>query len=171
MRGEMGHKEHKEISPRTVNCAVLTISDSRTEANDESGRLIVKALEDNGHRVKAYSLLKNNADDIGNRLAELLADEAVEVVITSGGTGASHRDVTVETVLSILDKKLDGFGELFRQLTYHEIGTPSIMSRALGGIARGKVILCLPGSTGAARLALEKIILPELGHLVHEATR
>ena len=167
----MGHKEHKEISPQTVNCAVLTISDSRTEANDESGRFIIKALEDSGHRVTARGIIRNSADTIGNRLAELLADDAVDVIITSGGTGASHRDVTVETVNPILEKKLDGFGELFRYLTYQEIGTPSIMSRALGGIARGKVILCLPGSTGAARLALEKIILPELGHLVHEATR
>jgi molybdenum cofactor biosynthesis protein B len=167
----MGHKEHKEISPQTVNCAVLTISDSRTEANDESGRFIIKALEGSGHRVTARGIIRNNADIIGNRLAELLADDAVDVIITSGGTGASHRDVTVETVNPILEKKMDGFGELFRYLTYQEIGTPSIMSRALGGIARGKVILCLPGSTGAARLALEKIILPELGHLVHEATR
>ncbi|MES0278141.1 MAG: molybdenum cofactor biosynthesis protein B [Dehalococcoidales bacterium] len=167
----MGHKEHKDISPRTVNCAVLTISDSRTEATDESGRFIIKALEDSGHRVTARGIIRNSADTIGNRLAELLADDAVEVIITSGGTGASHRDVTVETVNPILEKKMDGFGELFRYLTYQEIGTPSIMSRALGGIARGKVILCLPGSTGAARLALEKIILPELGHLVHEANR
>ena len=167
----MGHKEHKEISPRTVNCAVLTISDSRTEATDESGRYIIKALEDSGHRVTARGIIRNSADTIGNRLAELLANDAVEVIITSGGTGASHRDVTVETVNPILEKKMDGFGELFRYLTYQEIGTPSIMSRALGGIARGKVILCLPGSTGAARLAMERIILPELGHLVHEATR
>ncbi len=167
----MGHKEHKDISPRTVNCAVLTISDSRTEATDESGRFIIKALEGSGHRVTARGIIRNSADTIGNRLAELLADDAVEVIITSGGTGASHRDVTVETVNPILEKKLDGFGELFRYLTYQEIGTPSIMSRALGGIARGKVILCLPGSTAAARLALEKIILPELGHLVHEANR
>ena len=167
----MGHKEHKEISPRTVNCAVLTISDSRTETNDESGRIITKALEDSGHRVMARGILHNNADIISNRLAELLADETVEVIITSGGTGASHRDITVETVNPILDKKLDGFGELFRHLTFLEIGSPSVMSRALGGISRGKVILCLPGSTGAARLAMERIILPELGHLVHEATR
>jgi molybdenum cofactor biosynthesis protein B len=167
----MGHKEHKDISPQTVNCAVLTISDSRTEANDESGRFIIKALEDSGHRVTARGIIRNSADIISNRLAELLADDAVDVIITSGGTGASHRDVTVETVNPILEKKLVGFGELFRYLTYQEIGTPSIMSRALGGIARGKVILCLPGSTAAARLALEKIILLELGHLVHEANR
>ncbi len=167
----MGHKEHKDISPQTVNCAVLTISDSRTEANDESGRFIIKALEDSGHRVTGRGIIRNSADIIGNRLAELLADDAVDVIITSGGTGASHRDVTVETVNPILEKKLVGFGELFRYLTYQEIGTPSIMSRALGGIARGKVILCLPGSTAAARLALEKIILLELGHLVHEANR
>ncbi|MES0328975.1 MAG: molybdopterin-binding protein, partial [Dehalococcoidales bacterium] len=102
----MGHKEHKDISPRTVNCAVLTISDSRTEATDESGRFIIKALEDSGHRVTARGIIRNSADTIGNRLAELLVDDAVEVIITSGGTGASHRDVTVDTVSPMLEKRL-----------------------------------------------------------------
>ena len=102
---------------------------------------------------------------------EWLGQEGLQVIITSGGTGVSHRDVTIETVLPILEKKLDGFGELFRSLSYQEIGTASIMSRAIAGVAGGKVILCLPGSLGAANLAMDRIILPEIGHMVREATR
>ena len=167
----MSYQEHKEKAPKSVSCAVLTISDSRTERDDESGKLIRQRLNDSGHRVTAYAILKNEADSIKHRICELLQQDDVQVIITSGGTGASHRDVTVETVSPILEKKLDGFGELFRFLSYQEIGTSSIMSRAIGGVAGGKVILCLPGSSGAANLAMEKIILPEIGHLVREATR
>jgi len=163
--------EHKEKAPRSVSCAVLTISDSRTEQDDDSGRLIRQKLTENGHQVVFYAILKDEADSIKNKIYELLSQEELQVIITNGGTGASHRDITVETISPILEKKLDGFGELFRFLTYQEIGTASIMSRAIGGVARGKVILCLPGSPGAAKLAMDKIILPELGHMVREATR
>jgi len=150
---------------------VLIVSDTRTEENDESGRLIRQKLSQNGHRVMAYSILKNEAGSIREKLDELLGQAELQVIITSGGTGVSHRDVTVETISPILEKKLDGFGELFRFLTYQEIGATSIMSRATAGVARGKVILCLPGSLGAVTLAMDKIILPEIGHLVREATR
>ena len=167
----MSYQEHKQKAPQSVNCAVLTISDSRTEQDDESGRLIRQRLSDNGHRVMSYAILKNEADSIEKKIYELLGQEELQVIITSGGTGASHRDITVETILPILEKKLDGFGELFRLLTYREIGTPSIMSRAVAGVVRGKVILCLPGSSGAANLAMDRIILPEIGHMVREATR
>ena len=167
----MTYLEHKEKAPRSVSCAVLTISDSRTEQDDDSGRLIRQKLTENGHQVVFYAILKDEADSIKNKIYELLSQEELQVIITNGGTGASHRDITVETVNSILEKKLDGFGELFRFLTYQEIGTASIMSRAIGGVARGKIILCLPGSPGAAKLAMDKIILPELGHMVREATR
>jgi len=167
----VSYHEHKEKAPKSVNCAVLIISDSRTEANDESGALIKQKLSENGHRVMFYSILKNEAGAIEKKIYELLEQEELQVIITSGGTGASHRDVTVETIYPILEKKMDGFGELFRFLSYQEIGTGSIMSRAVGGVARGKVILCFPGSIGAARLAMDKIILPEIGHLVREATR
>jgi len=119
----------------------------------------------------AYAILKNEAESIKQKICELLGQEELQVIITSGGTRVSHRDITVETIHSILEKELDGFGELFRFLSYGEIGTASIMSRAIGGVVRGKVILCLPGSLGAAELAMEKIILPEIGHLVREATR
>ena len=167
----MSYQEHKRQAPQSVSCAVLTISDRRTEQDDESGRLINQKLTQNGHRVIAYSILKNEAEAIRKKIDELLRQEELQVIIASGGTGVSHRDVTVETISPILEKKLDGFGELFRFLAYQEIGTGSIMSRAMAGVVGGKVILCLPGSLGAANLAMDQIILPEIGHLVREATR
>jgi molybdenum cofactor biosynthesis protein B len=115
--------------------------------------------------------LKNETDSIQKKIYELLKEEALQAIIAIGGTGVSRRDVTIETIYPILEKKLDGFGELFRFLTYSEIGTGSIMSRAIAGVARGKVIFCLPGSPEAGKLAMDKLILPELGHLVMEATR
>jgi len=154
-----------------VGCAVLTISDSRTERDDESGRLIKEKLGQNGHEVRSYSIIKDEVDAIKEKISGLLKEDGLQVIITSGGTGVSRRDVTVEAVTSILKKELAGFGELFRFLTYQELGTASIMSRALAGVVKGKVIICLPGSLGAARLAMDKIILPEIGHLVREATK
>jgi molybdenum cofactor biosynthesis protein B len=167
----MGYHEHKESALRSVNCAVLTISDSRTEQDDESGGLIKRRLGENGHQVVYYGVLKNDATAIKNKIRELLEQAELQVIIASGGTGVSHRDITVDTVGPVLEKRLDGFGELFRYLTYQEIGTGSIMSRAMAGVARGKVIICLPGSLGAVTLAMDRIILPEIGHLVREATR
>jgi len=167
----VGYQEHKQKAPQSVSCAVLTISDSRTEQDDESGKLIKQRLSDNGHRVMSYSILKNEADSIKKKIYELLRQEELQVIITSGGTGVSHRDITVETISPILEKKLDGFGELFRFLSYQEISTTSIMSRAIAGVTGGKIILCLPGSPEAAKLAMDKVILPEIGHLVREATR
>jgi len=167
----MGYHEHKHKSLRSVTCAVIIISGTRTEQNDESGKLITQALENNDHKVTSFSILKNDAASILKKLDQLLGEESLQVIITSGGTGASHLDITIETITPTLDKKLDGFGELFRFLTYQEIGTGSIMSRAMAGVVRGKVVICLPGSVEAVRLAMEKIILPEIGHLVREATR
>jgi len=167
----MSYREHKKESPQSVSCAVLIISDSRTEQTDESGKFLKQTLSQNGHRVLAYAILKNDAEAIERKIRELLRQEGLQVIITSGGTGISHRDITVETVSSIMEKKLDGFGELFRSLSYQEIGTASIMSRAVAGVVGGKIIICLPGSLGAAKLAIEKIILPEIGHMVREVTR
>jgi molybdenum cofactor biosynthesis protein B len=167
----LSHLEHRAASPQSVTCAVLTISDSRTEQDDESGKLYKEQLSQNGHKILAYALLKNDAAAIRQKITELLKQNGLQVIITSGGTGVSHRDVTVETVSAMLEKKLDGFGELFRSLSYQEIGTSSILSRAVAGVIQGKVILSLPGSLGATKLAIEKIILPEIGHMVREATR
>ena len=167
----MGYQEHKEKAPQSVSCAVLTISDTRTEQDDDSGRLIKQKLSQNGHQVLSYAILKDEVNSIKKKIYELVRQEELQVIITNGGTGVSHRDITIETIYPLLEKELDGFGELFRFLTYQEMGTASIMSRAAGGVAKGKVILCLPGSPGAANLAMDKIILPEIGHLVWEATR
>lgn len=167
----MSHLEHKGLSPKAVTCAVLVISDSRTEKTDESGKYLVEKMENSGHTVVDYTLLKNDSSAIKQKLEDLLSQEELQVIITSGGTGVSMRDVTVETVTPMLDKMLDGFGELFRTLSYMEIGTASIMSRAIAGVISGRTIICIPGSLAAVKLAVEKIILPEIGHMVREATR
>ena len=167
----MGYEEHKHLSPEQVNCAVLIISDSRDARSDESGKLLVEGLKNHGHGVSSFDFLKNDAEAISVKLDELLHQEGLQAIIASGGTGASKRDVTIETVTPLLDKVLPGFGELFRSLSYQEIGSGAILSRALAGVARGRVVICLPGSVKAVKLALEKIILPEIGHLVREASR
>jgi molybdenum cofactor biosynthesis protein B len=167
----MGYHEHKKLDNKNIGCAVLVTSDSRTEETDESGKLIKQRLLDKGHQVVHYCILKNDATMLKNKINELIKQDTVQVIITSGGTGLSHKDVTVDTIQPMLEKKLDGFGELFRQLTYQELGTASIMSRATAGVINGKIIICFPGSLGAATLAMDKIILSEIGHLVREATR
>ncbi len=167
----MGHHEHRASAPRSIGCAVITISDSRTEQNDESGGIIKNALGTQGHRVIRYALIKNEPSEIRRQLETCAASSEIQSIITSGGTGISRRDLTIETISPLLSKRLDGFGELFRQLSFEQIGTASIMSRALGGVVNGKVILCLPGSAKAVELAMAQIIMPELGHLVWEATR
>jgi molybdenum cofactor biosynthesis protein B len=167
----MGYHEHKKLDNKNIGCAVLVTSDSRTEETDESGKLIKQRLLDKGHQVVHYCILKNDATMLKNKINELIKQDAVQVIITSGGTGLSHKDVTIDTIKPMLEKKLDGFGELFRQLTYQELGTASIMSRATAGVINGKIIICFPGSLGAATLAMDKIILSEIGHLVREATR
>jgi len=167
----LSHLEHRAVSPQSVNCAVITISDSRTEADDESGKLYKEQLSQHGHKILAYALLKNDPAAIRQKISEFLKLDGLQVIITSGGTGLSKRDVTIETVTPMLEKTMDGFGELFRSLSYQDIGTSSILSRAAAGVIQGKLILSLPGSLGATRLALEKIILPEIGHAVRETTR
>ncbi len=167
----MTYQEHKHQSPKNINCSIIVVSDSRTEQNDESGKHIIQALKKHGHGVLSYALLKNDTAAIQKRVNELLDDQKLQVIIASGGTGISRRDVTVETISPIFEKRIDGFGELFRFLTYQQIHTGSIMSRATAGVIRGKVIICLPGSLGAVSLAMDKIILPEIGHMVREAQR
>jgi molybdenum cofactor biosynthesis protein B len=167
----MSYHEHKDQAPKSISCAVITISDSRTEATDESGHLLRETMIKAGHRVLSYVLLKNDAEVIGRTVRDLLTQPDLQVIITTGGTGASHRDVTVETLAPLLHKTLDGFGELFRFLTYQEIGTTSIMSRAMAGVAHGKIVISLPGSLGAVTLAVDRIIVPEIGHMVREASR
>lgn len=161
----VGDHQAKAAKVSTVQCAVLTISDSRTEADDESGRLIQEGLKAAGHAVVAYRLLRNDLTTIQSEVMRLL-EAGLQCIICTGGTGLSRRDVTIEAITPLLDKVVDGFGELFRHLSHEEVGTAALMSRALAGTSRAAVIIALPGSREAVRLALERLILPELKHLV-----
>jgi len=152
-----------------VLCALLTISDTRTPQTDEAGRLLKKTLADAGHDVASHEIVPDDAEQITAKIEPLLG--SMQAVITTGGTGLSRRDVTVEAIEPLLDKRLDGFGEYLRMLSFEEVGSAGMMSRAFAGVARGTIIICLPGSRNAVNLALEKLILPELGHMIWEATR
>ena len=148
--------------------AVLTMSDSRTPETDTSGQFIREAVAAAGHKVVRYALVKDDPNQIRPELQAALADQNVAVIVTNGGTGISLRDNAYETVTALLDKRLDGFGELFRMLSYQEIGGAAMLSRAVAGIAHGKVVFSLPGSTKAVRLGMEKLILSQAGHLYFE---
>lgn len=159
------HRTHAE-TVKSVRCAILTISDTRTEETDTSGQLIRSLLNADGHSVVRYQIVRDDVWQIRKVIVSWLTDEEVDAIVTTGSTGLSPRDVAVEAIEPLLDKKLDGFGELFRSLSYSEIGSAAMMSRAIAGVANGKVVFCLPGSPNACRLALQKLILPELRHLV-----
>lgn len=150
---------------------VITCSDTRTQETDTSGQLIRKLLEEQGHRVIGYHLVKDDPAQIQLWVARGTSNEHVQAVIINGGTGISRRDSTFEAVDEMLEKRLSGFGEIFRYLTYQEIGSPAIMTRATAGIINGRVLFSIPGSENAVRLAMEKLILPELGHLVKELSK
>ncbi len=156
---------HHAGSARSVACAVVTVSDTRTVDTDTSGARIRTLLEAAGHRVVAYSILPDEPSLVRDRLVELIA-ESLEVVIVNGGTGLAPRDSTYEAVVGLLDKRLDGVGELFRALSYAEIGPAAMLSRAVGGVAARTVLVALPGSTAAVELAMEKLLVPVLGHMV-----
>ena len=168
---DMSHTQHKATSPTSVRCFVLTISDTRTAATDTSGIAIAALLEANGHEVAGRAIVRDDPEAIRAALQGQLDDTAPQVIITTGGTGITSRDSTYEVVCNLLDKRLEGFGELFRMLSYQEIGASAMMSRACAGTAQGKIIISLPGSENAVRLGMTKLLLPELGHLVRELSR
>ena len=163
--------EHKAQAPRTVRCFIITVSDTRTDATDASGRAIADLLTAAGHQVAGRTIVKDDPDLVRGTIERQLAAPDVHAIITTGGTGITSRDSTYEAVSGMLQKRLDGFGELFRMLSYQQIGSAAIMSRACAGLAAGRIIICLPGSEAAVRLAMEKLVIPELGHLVQQASR
>lgn len=165
----MSHVQHKHEAPAQIGCAILTVSDTRGLETDRSGQLMKELLESAGHLVVYYGIVKDVPLQIKGEVATLLEKRSCQAVLLNGGTGISPRDTTYETVSAMLDKRLDGFGEIFRYLSYQEIGSSAIMSRAVAGTVRGRIVISVPGSTGAVRLAMEKLILPELGHMVHTA--
>jgi molybdenum cofactor biosynthesis protein B len=147
-----------------VSIAVLTVSDSRDEQSDKSGRLLVERLQQAGHRLAEKLIVPDDIYLIRAALSRWIADPAVNVVITTGGTGVTGRDGTPEAVSVLFDKTLDGFGEVFRSLSFHDIGTSTMQSRALAGVANGTYIFCLPGSTGACRLGWDSLIQAQLDY-------
>jgi molybdenum cofactor biosynthesis protein B len=167
----MSVADHREHSPASVSVHVITVSDTRTLDTDTSGQLIVELLEAAGHRVAGRTLLRDEPDDVRSAVAAAAADGLADVVITTGGTGITARDGTFEAVDGLLTKRLPGFGELFRSISYQQIGAAAMLSRATAGLVGRTVVIVLPGSQHAVKLALEELVLPEIGHLVREARR
>ena len=167
----MSHLDHKRGSPRSVRCFVLTVSDTRTVSNDASGDAIVDLLRSEGHEAVGRAIVKDDPAVIRAAIKEQLAADGVQVVISTGGTGISSRDSTFEVVDALIEKRLDGFGELFRWLSFQQIGAAAMMSRATAGTASGRIVIALPGSEGAVRLAMERLLLPELGHLIQQVSK
>jgi molybdenum cofactor biosynthesis protein B len=166
----MSVEEHRARGDKldALRVAVITVSDTRTLETDASGKAIVETLEKAGHHVADRTIVRDEPAEVRRTLERWLAQK-IDGVVLNGGTGIAPRDGTVEVVEALLDRALPGFGELFRYLSYQEIGAAAMLSRATGGIARGKAVFSLPGSTKAVRLAMEKLIIPELRHLVAQA--
>lgn len=163
--------EHRRDQKIVAGFAVLIVSDSRTKDTDESGKIAIDLIENAGHHIKAYDIAKNDTTQIKKMLKKYSENPEIRIILTSGGTGVSNRDKTVNTVTPMLQQILPGFGEYFRRLSFEEVGIAGINSRAVAGIINKQVIYCLPGSKNAVRTALTKIILPGIGHLLWEIDR
>lgn len=162
-------KAHGKAGP--VGAAVITVSSTRSEVNDESGAVISRAFEKAGHEVRYYRVVKDDMGAVQAAVREALSTPGVDIVVTNGGTGMGRTDVTVEAVLPLLDKKADGWGDVFREISVKEIGTAAFLSRSVAGTVGGKWVVAIPGSPGAARTAMSKLLLPELEHMLWEARR
>ena len=163
-----GADAHRAAAPESVRCAVLTVSDTRTPDTDASGNLIRETLGLAGHKVAAYQIVPDEPEDIRAVLDEWIRRDDIQAILSNGGTGIAARDTTYDAIVGLLDKRIEGFGELFRMLSWQEVGAAAMLSRAVAGVAGGTLIVVMPGSTKAVRLALTKLIIPELGHLVYE---
>ncbi|MDQ0272094.1 MogA/MoaB family molybdenum cofactor biosynthesis protein [Cytobacillus purgationiresistens] len=164
--------EHKQSAPKQVRCKVITVSDTRNEETDKSGKLMKVLLQEAGHITVDYEIVKDEKTAIQASILEGIANGQVDVIITNGGTGIALRDVTIETAAELFEKEINGFGELFRMLSYTEdIGSAAILSRAAAGVISNKAVFCTPGSSGAVKLAMNKLIIPEIGHIVKELNK
>lgn len=167
----MSVHEHKKYQTE-ARCVVLTISDTRQKQDDKSGKRIVQYLEGASHMIVHKEIVHDEKDAIARAVKKACADNDVDVVLTTGGTGLAARDVTIETIVPLFDKEINGFGEIFRMLSYTEdIGSAAIMSRAIAGISNHTPIFAMPGSSGAVKLAMEKLIIPELSHVLREVRK
>ncbi len=163
-----GTAEHRHRAPKTIQAFVLTVSDTRTPAEDRSGDLVRQLLEEAGHDVLGRRVVPDEVDAIQGALRRFLGLRDFTIILVTGGTGISHRDVTPEAVKPMFDKELSGFGELFRMLSYQEIGAASMLSRAVAGVIGRSAVFVMPGSQAAVSLAMSRLILPEAGHIVYE---
>jgi molybdenum cofactor biosynthesis protein B len=166
----MGHEEHRHEAPRSVRIFVVTASDTRGEAEDASGAFLKEAIARAGHALAGYRIVKDEPAELRAAL-EAAAAAGADAIVVNGGTGISGRDRTYEAVAGMLEKRLDGFGELFRMLSWQEIGAAAMLSRAVAGTWGGRAVFSVPGSSAAVRLAWEKLIGPEVGHVVRELRR
>jgi len=164
-------REHKATAPKSVGCFVLTASDTKNPETDTSGAVIRELLTAAGHRVAGSAIVRDEPAEVARLVRDACARDDVQTVILTGGTGITSRDSTYEAVEALLDKRLPGFGELFRMLSFQEIGAAAMLSRAQMGIHARRIVVSLPGSPSACRLALDKLLIPELGHLLREASR
>jgi molybdenum cofactor biosynthesis protein B len=164
-------REHKATAPASVGCFVLTVSDTKTAATDTSGAVIRELLTSAGHRVAGASIVRDEPAEVARIVRDACRRDDVQAVILTGGTGITSRDSTFEAVEALLDKRLPGFGELFRMLSFQEVGAAAMLSRAQMGLHARRIVVSLPGSPNACRLALERLLIPELGHLLREASR
>ncbi|MEH7548422.1 MULTISPECIES: MogA/MoaB family molybdenum cofactor biosynthesis protein [Bacillaceae] len=168
----MSSEEHKKEAPKAVRCKIITVSDTRNQETDKSGKLMMEMLEGAGHKIVDYCIVKDETAPIQAEILKGCDKEDIDVILTNGGTGIAKRDVTIETVEGLLEKKIVGFGELFRMLSYQEdIGSAAILSRAIAGVVKDKAVFSTPGSTGAVKLAMSRLILPEIGHVVREINK
>ncbi|HBL11261.1 MAG TPA: molybdenum cofactor biosynthesis protein [Cyanobacteria bacterium UBA11162] len=162
----MTQQPHPDSAPRRVNCAVITVSDTRSHETDRSGQLIQELLLEAGHGVVVYQIIKDEPTQIQDYLKALGEHSDLDALIFNGGTGIAPRDTTYDALERLLEKTLPGFGEVFRFLSYQEIGSRAIASRAIAGVYQSKLVFSIPGSTGAVKLAMQQLILPELIHLI-----
>jgi len=161
-------EEHRAAAPHVIRCAVLTLSDTRTIETDSSGAYILSALTGAGHDLADYRISPDDPEAIRKLVTKWSSDAGIDAILTNGGTGIAKRDSTYDALTGLLDKRLDGFGELFRMLSYQEIGAAAMLSRAMAGTIGSTIVIAMPGSSNAVKLAMEKLVLPELAHLVFE---
>jgi len=164
-------QEHREAAPESVGAAVITVSDTRTKETDTSGQIMIERLEAAGHRVVGYEIVRDEPDQIVAVMNRFAVNESCRAILFNGGTGIARRDTTYDVIAGRLEKTLDGFGELFRMLSYEEIGAAAMLSRATAGVYHGRLVFSTPGSSNAVRLAMDKLIAGELAHLVYEVTK
>ena len=157
---------HNAYDVSRVRCCVLTISDTRTRSTDKSGQYMLNALLRAGHEITSCEILPDNAHIVGEQVTNLIASDDAEAILITGGTGVAPRDTTYEAIEPLIEKHLDGFGELFRMLSFEQIGAAAMLSRAIAGVRNNTAVFVMPGSTKAVELAMDKLILPQLGHIV-----